>query len=147
MLWRLLESVHGHLGILATLALLHPAILLRKGKVMSFGRKWATALSALLVSSAFGFGLLIYGEYRLVVKREIFNRSEGIGMLFETKEHLAYAVLALTLGATVCAFLAPRERKDLRKAASWLFGMAAILCALTTVLGTYIASFYGFPNP
>jgi len=147
MLWRLLESVHGHLGILATVALFHPAILLRKGKVLSRGRKWAVGLSGLLVSAAFGFGLIIYGEYRLAVKREIFARAPDVGLLFETKEHLAYAVLVLSLAATSAAFLAPRERGDLRRAAALLFAAAAFLCAITTGLGTYIAAFQGFPNP
>src|SRR5690606_10198962 len=95
----LLESIHGHLGVLATAALLHPALLLRTGRPLSRGARWSLGLTAALTSAAFGLGLTIYEPYRTLVRRRIFLEDPTAGWLFETKEHLAYAVIALTLGS------------------------------------------------
>lgn len=144
--WRVLEALHGHAGVLAAIALLHPAILLRQGRALSRGRKWAVGLAAGLVSLAFGLGLFIYDEYRRSVKREIFERAPEVGYLFETKEHLAYAVLCLTIGGAICAFSAPRGERGLRRVAALLFAVAAVLCLVTSAMGTYVAAFEGFPS-
>ena len=47
-LLRLLESVHGHLGVLTAVALVHPAILLRRGLPLSRGARWSVWLTTLL---------------------------------------------------------------------------------------------------
>ena len=51
MLLRLLESLHGHFGILAAVALMHPAILLRRGRALSRGMRWSIGLTAAVTAT------------------------------------------------------------------------------------------------
>ena len=141
---RLFETVHGHLAVLAVAVLLHPAWLLRRGQRLSRGQAVAVAATVLLVVLAFASGLFVYGDYRSLVRAGLFRASSSAGLLFETKEHLAYGVVATTLGAATCAFLAPRDGKELRRAAATLFAIAAALCLATVALGSYVASVHGF---
>ncbi|MAQ18372.1 MAG: hypothetical protein CMN30_26685 [Sandaracinus sp.] len=147
MVLRLLESVHGHLGILAAVALLHPAWLLRRGRPLSRGMRWSVGLTAAITSAAFALGLSIYEPYRDQVKRRLFAHARDAGWLFETKEHLAFAVIALTLGATVAAFAAPRDDRRLRRWAAGAYAAAALLCFVVVALGTYVASLRTFAEP
>jgi hypothetical protein len=141
---RLLETIHGHFGVLAAAALLHPAILMRKGKALSFRGRLSVFLTTAMVAGAFITGLVIYAEYRTSVRTGLFHHSVTAGLLFETKEHIAYGVLATTLGACACALLAPREATALRRVAALFYGIAAALCLLTVCLGSYVASVHGF---
>lgn len=142
---RLLESIHGHLGILAAVALLHPAILLRKGRALSRGLWWSVVLTTALVTFAFATGIALYDDYRTVVKRDLFLEDPTAGLLFETKEHIAWAVLVLTLGAGALTALAPTESKHMRKSAALMYAVAAGVCIVTVALGTYVAAVRGFP--
>jgi hypothetical protein len=141
---RLLESIHGHLGILATAALVHPALLLRRGKPLTRRNRWAVALAAGLSICAWSAGILIYGDYRRLVKRELFQASVRAGLSFETKEHLAVGVVCLASGALVAALVAPRSAQSLRRTAALVFALAATLAALVACLGSYVASTRGF---
>jgi hypothetical protein len=141
---RLAETIHGHLGVLAAVALVHPAVLLRRGAAPSRGARWAIALSTALVTLAFSAGIAIYPHYRSAVRRPLFALRPAAGWLFETKEHLAFAVLSLALGAAVCALAAPRDAAALRRAAAAQFAAAAGLCALVAALGSFVASVRGF---
>lgn len=144
MTWRLLESAHGYLGVLAVVALLHPAILLRRGQPLSRGARWSVALTTLVTALAFGFGVGIYEHYRATAKRVIFLENRTIGLLFETKEHLGFAIIALALGAGLAALVAPRAAVDLRRACALTYVAASILCAVVVVLGAVVASTQGF---
>lgn len=141
---QLLEAIHGHLGVLAAAALLHPAILLWRGRPLSRGMGWAVGLSTTMTALAFGGGLVIYEAYRAEVKRRLFFESRMAGLLFETKEHLAYAVVALAVGGLVCALAAPRTDADLRRLAARLYAVAAVLGIVVVSLGTIVASFRTF---
>ena len=141
---RLLESMHGHMGVLAAVALLHPAILLRKGKALSQRTALSVWLTAMVVVSAFTTGLVIYPAYRQSVRADLFAKSVTAGFLFETKEHIAYAVVALTLGATVAALAAPKEARRPRRLAAVLFALAAAVCLLTVGLGSYLVAVQDF---
>jgi heme A synthase len=145
-LWRILESVHGHLAVLAAAALIHPAILLRRGKPLSRGMKWSVALSALAVVAAFSTGIVLYKPYIANVRIGLFLRSVRAGMSFESKEHLAFAVIALVAGAAVCAWVAPRDARGLRRAAAVAFAVGAALCIVTVALGTYVTGVHGFAS-
>jgi hypothetical protein len=101
-------------------------------------------LAALVTSTAVGLGVFIYGPYRENVKRALFLRAPRAGWLFETKEHLAFVVLALVLGAAACALLAPPDRPELRRLSALLFVAAAFSCAIVAAIGTYVASVHGF---
>ena len=144
MIWRVLESVHGHFGVLAAIALLHPAILLRRGLPLSRGARWSIGLTTLVTALAFGLGVGIYEHYRETAKRAIFVESRTIGLLFETKEHLGFAVIALALGAGVAALIAPPSAVGVRRACAVTYAAAAILCAVVVALGTLVASTQGF---
>lgn len=139
-------SLHGVFGVLAVAALVHPAILLRRGRPLSRGLRWSIGLTAAVTSIAFAWGVAIYEPYREVVKRPLFVADRAAGLLFETKEHLAFAVLALTLGASVCAFVAPRARADLRRLAAALFAGAAVLALVVASLGLYVSSVASFAS-
>lgn len=141
---RILEALHGHAAVLAAAALLHPAILLRKGQPLAFRTRLAVALTAGLVVVAFASGLVVYPAYVERVRVSLFLADSRAGLLFETKEHLAYAVTALTLGSAVTAWFAPRTSRDLRQAAAVGFAVAALLCLVTSGLGTVVASVHGF---
>lgn len=140
----LLQSIHGHLGVLAAAALLHPAILLRDGRPLSRGLRWSLGLTAAVTTAAFALGVGIYEDYRALVKRPMFIEDPHAGLLFETKEHLGYAVVVLTLGAALSALMAPRNEPRLRKLAAALFAAAALACLVTVALGTYVASVRSF---
>jgi len=138
------EALHGHAAVLAAAALAHPAVLLRKGAPMSPRTRLSVGLTVGLVLVAFASGLTIYGAYVDKVRVQLFLHSERAGLLFETKEHIAFAVTAITFGAGVCAWFAPKEARELRRASAVGFGVAAALCLVTSGLGTYIASVHGF---
>jgi hypothetical protein len=146
-IWRLLESMHGHLGVLAAVALLHPAILLRRGLPLSRGGRWAVGLTGVVTALAFGLGVGIYEAYRELVKRSLFQADREVGLLFETKEHLAWAVVSLAVGGVAAAFLAGPRDRDLRRGAALAFALAALLCFVVVGLGTYVASVRSFPEP
>jgi hypothetical protein len=142
---RVQEHVHGHVGWLAALALVHPAILLRRTK-----RK--AHLSVLLATSvatlAGVMGVLMYGDYRDRLRQHLFQQSQTMGFMFERKEHLAFGVIFLAWAGAVAYFAATRlegqPREHLRRAAHWSFVAAAALCVVTAVLGTMVAAFKTF---
>jgi hypothetical protein len=146
MILRLLETIHGHLGILAAAALLHPAILLRTGSVPTRRGKLSVLLTSAMVVLAFASGLFIYPHYRQRVRAGLFHASVRAGFAFETKEHLAYAVIAATLGASIAVLVAPKQGRALRRAAATLYALAALLCIAVVALGSYVASVHGFPS-
>ena len=142
----LFETVHGHLGVLAAAALAHPAILLRKGQPLSRGARWAVGLTTLAVTLAFASGLAIYAAYVAQVRPWLFRASARAGLLFETKEHVAFIVVASALGAGACALLAPRDARgrELRRLAAVVYAVGALLCLAVTALGSHIASVFTF---
>jgi hypothetical protein len=142
LLLRLLERVHGHLGVLAALALLHPVILLRSPRRRA---RLAVVLAVVLVSLASGLGAGIYPSYRHLVKPHLFREHETIGWFFERKEHLAVAGTAFAwLGALLHLSLPwlPAARRDLAAivshrafviACAAVWSVAAIGVAVATV--------------
>lgn len=145
MSWLVLaQSIHGYLAVLSVASLVHPAVLLRRGKPLSRGGVWAVVLAALTTALAYAMGIAIYGAYRQQVKRPLFQESVVAGLGFETKEHLAVLVLAFALGAAVAALSAPRSRGDLRKAAAVLFALAALGGLVTGALGASVAAVRSF---
>lgn len=140
----LLEAIHGHVGVLAMVALFHPALLLWSGKPLSRNAKLALVASLALVTLAFGLGLAIYPAYREEVKPELFRTSVRAGLSFETKEHLAWIALVGSLGAGITGLVAPPRAAQARRLAARVFLGAAIACTLAACLGTWIASVRSF---
>lgn len=143
---RVLERIHGNLGWISALALLHPAWLLRRRDRKA---KLACILATALVTLSGGLGAWIYPDYRVQLKQGIFIKAPSIGWLFERKEHLglgavvlAWAGLSAHLGA-----LASRERKlrhPLAQAAHISYVAATGMAWITGILGIWVASFRSF---
>lgn len=142
---RILVRVHGHLGWLAALALLHPAIVLRRTRRRAH---LAVGLSTALVTLTFGVGVGIYGDYRDRLRQVIFQQGPRIGFLFERKEHLAFGALLLAWAGTaayVGGHWAPdATREPLRRASHAAFVAAAALAVVTATLGIVVAAFRSF---
>jgi hypothetical protein len=144
MLLRLLESVHGHLGVLAAVALLHPALLLWDGRPATRGVRWSVGLSTALLGAAYAAGIAIYADYRALVKRALFRDDLTAGFLFETKEHLAFVALCLALAGVLPALATGPEGRGQRRMAARLYAGAALACWTVGALGTWVQSVRGF---
>lgn len=145
MTWlRWAAALHGYLAVLAVAALLHPAIVLRNGRVLSRSTRWSVAASTLLVAGTYGAGLLLYGGYREHVKRALFTQSLRAGLLFETKEHLALVALCFALGGCLAALAAPSRSVAIRRTAALLYALSAMTTLLLVILGTYVSAIRGF---
>ena len=112
---RLLEHLHGHLGWLTAAALAHPAILLRSKGAAPRRAPWSVVLACLFVSLTSTLGYALYPDYRARVRQHLFQDAPRVAWLFERKEHLAYAALALAW-AGAAAYLAARSTADVSAA-------------------------------
>ncbi len=142
---RVQEHVHGHLGWLAALALVHPAVLLRRTK----RKAHLSVILATSVATLTGvLGVLMYGDYRDRLRQHLFQQSLTMGYMFERKEHLAFGAIFLAWAGAIAYFGATRlegqPRENLRRAAHWAYVAAAALCVGTAVLGTMVAAFKTF---
>lgn len=145
MIWlRWAAALHGYLAVLAVAALLHPAIVLRSGRVLSRSNRWSVVASTALVVATFSAGLSIYGGYRDHVKRALFTQSFRAGLLFETKEHLAVVALCFALGACLAALAAPAGSVAVRRTAALLYALSAMTTLLLVMIGTYASAVRGF---
>jgi hypothetical protein len=142
---RVQEHVHGHVGWLAALALVHPAILLRRTKRKAH---LSVVLATAVATLAGVMGVVMYGDYRDRLRQHIFQQARTMGFLFERKEHLAFGAIFLAWAGALAYFCATRlegqPREHLRRAAHWSFVAAAALCVVTAVLGTMVAAFKTF---
>jgi hypothetical protein len=142
---RLLERIHGHLGWLAVVALLHPAILLRNPKRRA---RLAVALTTVLVTLAGGLGALIYPSYRTHLKQSIFVATPRIGWLFERKEHLAVGAIVFAWIGCIAHFAARADVGDRQavfaKIAFQAYVVAAALCAIVAVFGVVVSTYKSF---
>jgi hypothetical protein len=135
---RALEHVHGHLAWLSTLALYHPAILLRKPRRRAVGA--ASAATALVTVTA-AMGALLYPAYRRTLKPAIFAATPIVGNLFERKEHLGVAVVLLAWTGLLVHLNAREERLDFRapRVAFIAYAGAAVLATVTAAMGLGVA--------
>ena len=142
---RAAEHVHGHMGWLAAIALLHPAILLRRRERRAH---LSVGLAALTVTLAGALGVSIYGGYRERLRQSIFKQAAWVGYAFERKEHLAFGVVMLSwagaLAYLAAAFTQGETRASLRRAAHWSFVIAAVVAVVTATLGTIVATYKTF---
>jgi hypothetical protein len=142
---RIAEHVHGHLGWLAAIALVHPAILLRR---TSRRAHLAVALAAGTVTVVGAVGVSLYGSYRDKLRQPIFAHAPSIGYLFERKEHLDFGAILFSWAGALAYAAATRAdggvRESLRRAAHWAFVAAAVLAIATAALGTVVAAYRTF---
>jgi hypothetical protein len=132
---RLLEHVHGHLGWLAVAAMIHPAIMLRRTERRA---PISVVLAALLPTLCGALGALLYPSYSKLVRRAVYVASMRHGLLFERKEHLAFAAIALSWAG--CALYFAKKGR----VAHLAFVAAAGLALISATLGTIVASFRSF---
>ncbi len=133
----LLAHIHGHFGVLAAAALVHPALLLRTRRRAN-GASWGAAA---LAAVAFGGGLFIYPDYRKTVRRALFVAHPALGWAFERKEHLAVAVVTLAVAGALLQS-GPRDVSEarVRVAAQRAFAAAALLAWVVVALGVAVAA-------
>lgn len=133
------RGLHGHVGLLAAVALAHPAWTLRDDGAMRKGTRWSVALATALTTIAVVAGWLLYPAYRDQDKPRLLHYDRALAMLFETKEHLAFYALALAwAGAALALFVRdPRAPRAARRC----FGLAAALVVAAGVMGTAVGSF------
>ena len=140
---RALEKIHGHLGWLTVVALLHPAILLRNPH-----RRAATSviLATVLTTLVSLLGAGIYPLYRKLLRTSIFRISLQYGFAFERKEHLAIMVVCLAWAGCLMHLGFYRRYNAqfkthviLAKCAHWSFVLAALGAFGVANIGTMIA--------
>jgi hypothetical protein len=137
---RLLERVHGHVGWLSALALAHPAVLLRRPRRNVLGV--ATA-ATVLVTLAAALGALLYPAYRAGIKPLLFASTPAVGALFERKEHLGVAALALAwigLGALALARRRDAAAPDLGRVAFVAYAGAAFVALIAAGAGLIVSA-------
>jgi hypothetical protein len=142
---RLAERIHGHLGWLAAIALVHPAILLRHTRRRAH---LSVGLAVGGITTVFAIGCLIYGSYRDRLRQHIFQEGRAIGYLFERKEHLAFGALMLAWAGGLAYVAAIRlegpARESLRRASHLAFVFACVLALVTASLGIVVSAFKTF---
>lgn len=146
MLLRVLERLHGHLGMLSVAALVHPAIVLRNPKRRA---RLSVALSSGLVTLTALLGSYIYPEYRARIKQHIFIEAPRVGWLFERKEHLAVGAVAFALVGAIAHFAGPSFPSEAGKLGAAKLAHRAlvascVLSLLVGVLGVAVASYKTF---
>ncbi|MDP2305130.1 MAG: hypothetical protein Q8P18_03805 [Pseudomonadota bacterium] len=141
----LARTLHGHLGLLAAIALLHPAITLRPARMAQAGlrpgTRWSVALATALVTATVSAGWGLYPGYRAVDKPRLLRGAFEVALLFETKEHLAFYAMVLAWGGCALVFgPAPASSPAARRIARLFFGASAALAVTVGVLGSVVAS-------
>ena len=140
LLARFLEHVHGHVGLLAALALAHPAVLLRRPRRNVF--TVAFAATALVTTTA-AVGALLYPHYRTSIKPALFAATPLVGQLFERKEHLGVAALVLAwtgLGALALARRRDEAAIDLGRLAFVAYTGAALMALVVAGAGLVVGA-------
>ena len=145
-LWlRLLEHVHGHLGWLSVVALLHPAILLRQRRRRA---RLSVSLSTGLVVVTALLGAYVYPSYRDRIKQHLFIEAPKLGWMFERKEHMAVGAVAFALIGCVSHLALPlaggEPAESLARLAHWAFVLAFTFALAAAVLGVAVASCKSF---
>lgn len=138
-----MEHIHGHAGWLTAVALVHPAIVLRRNR----GGAWAVGLSTGLVTAVSAVGVWIYPAYCDQLKQHIFQKAPSIGLLFERKEHLAFAAVAFAwvgAAAFVAAWRTEGTDRTFRVLAHRAFIAAAGIAILAAILGTTVSTYKTF---
>ncbi len=142
---RLLERIHGHLGWLAVVALLHPVVVLRNPKRRA---RLSVGLTTVLLVVTASLGAWMYPDYRTRLKQRIFIEAPSWGWAFERKEHLAVAAVAFALVGCIAHFVAPMTpepaRERIARTAHLAYVVAFSFALVVASIGVAVASFKSF---
>lgn len=133
----LLRGIHGHVGLLAVAALIHPVFTLRGARV-SRGARWGAWGATTLAIGAFAAGWALYPGYRSGTKRELLHAAPHLAQAFEVKEHLAFYAVVLSIAGAGLVVGVP-NRGGLR-AARWCYGLGGALALAVVALGTTVGA-------
>lgn len=136
-LFALLERLHGHAAMLGLAVLLHPVITLARGRPLGRGGRWSAGLAAVLIALPSVGGWLLYPHYRAQIKPALISEKLSVALAFESKEHLAFACLCLTLAGAGVALGSPQHA---RRVALPLLAGAWGCGVITGGLGLFVAS-------
>lgn len=158
-LTELFRTLHGWLGLLAAVLLLHPVVALAKRRpappgpgsarasveLPRRGLRWSSGLAAIFAVAAFTTGWLLYPGYREDTKPALLVKAPTLASLFEVKEHLAWYALTLALTGTALLWVGgPWARPHARTALL----LAAVLGLVVAALGSSVGAFVvGSPSP
>lgn len=142
---RIAEHVHGHVGWLAAISLVHPAIVLRRKTRKAH---LAVGLATALATAAATMGAAMYPSYREQLRQAIFIHAPSVGYMFERKEHLAFGAVLFAWAGAIAYAAAWRVdgelRLRLRTAAHVAYVASAALAVATAALGTAVGSYKSF---
>jgi hypothetical protein len=131
----LARTTHGHLGLLAAVALLHPALTLRPGPLRR-GTRWSAGLATGLLTAVLAGGAALYPAWRHEERPRLWQHAPWLGRLFETKEHFAFYALVLSW----CGLLLLFRGGDAAGARRAYIGAAALAWVVGTI-GTLESAF------
>lgn len=134
----LMRSIHGHVGVLAAVSLIHPAVFLRANRPLSRGQRWSVGGAAALFGTALGMGLWLYPHFRVTERPAILAENFALQMWFERKEHLVYVAAGLVLAGTTMALGARDGRHNGR--ARLCFGVSALIVTFAAVVGSAVGA-------
>ena len=134
----LLRSIHGHAGVLAVAALIHPVVFLRAGRPLSRGQRWATGGAAAFVAGVYASGLALYPGYRERERPVLMHDDFALALWFERKEHLAFVAVVLAVGAALLVLA--RRDGAYNGTARWMAGGAAALAGVAVGVGSVVGA-------
>jgi hypothetical protein len=129
------RTLHGHCGLLAAIALFHPALTLHGDAPLRRSTRIGVVLATTLLSLTVVGGWLLYPGYREGDKRRLLTDAPVVARLFETKEHLAWYALVLAWAGLLLVLAGTG-----RPAARTCFGIAAGLAFLVGMLGSAVGA-------
>lgn len=137
-LFALFARLHGLLGVLSLVVLVHPLVTLRTRKALTRWTVRTSDLGAAGLLSTFIAGWWLYPYYRARPKLVLLVEQPFYADLFESKEHLAVVAVSFAVGGALTLRLAGRHPAG--RATAWsLLGSALILGVLVAVLGLLVA--------
>jgi hypothetical protein len=138
-----LVALHGHLSVLGLAVLMHPIVTLRSRSGVGKNTMLTAELAAILLSTPFFLGWVVYPTYRARVKPMLFLSHPDIVLRFETKEHLGAMAVALVVAGAVT--LRAAGRRPVGREAAWsLLLVGWVLALLTAALGVLV---HGLAHP
>ncbi len=132
------RSIHGHAGVLAAAALVHPVVFLRPGRPLSRGQRWALGGGAGLVGAVYASGLALYPGYRERERPALMQHDFLLALWFERKEHLAFVAVVLA-GAAALMVLSRRDGSQ-NRTARWMLAVSAALVLLAASVGSVVGA-------